>query len=156
MRHDTARDVHVPGAMRLLLLLSVCACGVSPSAPRPLATDAAPEVHQDAAPLPTIDAPVVSFSRDVAPLIDHCGTSMCHGGSGPTWPYAMLVNQPATECDPARVIVVAGSPDDSYLIKKLAAEDMCTGVRMPKDGPPLRDDEIDRISAWIAQGAHDN
>jgi hypothetical protein len=101
------------------------------------------------------DAAPMSFSRDVAPLLDHCGNMDCHG-PGTTWPYASLVSAAATECDPARVIVTPGDVAHSYLIDKLSGHDMCTGVQMPKMGTPLAQDQVDAIASWIAQGAANN
>ena len=54
--------------------------------------------------------------------------------------------------------VVAGDPDDSYLIVKLLSDDPRNrDRRMPRDGPPfLADAEIAMVRSWIAAGAMDN
>jgi len=46
-------------------------------------------------------------------------------------------------------LVVPGKPEESELVQVLLAEAM----RMPPAGNPLRDDEIQLIASWIAQGA---
>jgi hypothetical protein len=49
---------------------------------------------------------------------------------------------------PPRVLVVAGKPDESYLVEKLEADAPAAGARMPATGTlPPRD--IARIRAWI-------
>lgn len=107
----------------------------------------------------TPDAPTtpVSFTNDVHPLINHCGSEMCHGGLATgSWAYDAVVGQDSTECDDHRPLVVAGDPDHSYFVAKLEGHDMCNGERMPKGQGPLPDAEIAIIRAWIAQGAVDD
>jgi hypothetical protein len=49
-----------------------------------------------------------------------------------------------------------GDPATSYLIDKLKGENLCSGVRMPKDGQALTATEIGTIEAWITAGASTN
>ena len=104
---------------------------------------------------PDAAGPPVSFHTDVAPLVDHCGGELCHGGVGLSWPYASLVDQPANECSD-HVLVTPGDPGHSYLIAKLTGTGMCSGARMPKGGSPLSSTDLDTIERWVAQGALNN
>jgi hypothetical protein len=98
----------------------------------------------------------VSFQTDVAPLINHCGGELCHGGLGPSWRYSVLVNVATTECSDQRVIVKPGDPAASYLIQKLAGINMCNGERMPKLGTAFPDADMRKIEDWICEGAANN
>jgi hypothetical protein len=51
-------------------------------------------------------------------------------------------------------LFVAGNPDMSLLYRKLTDTPPC-GSRMPPTGA-LTTDEINRVQAWIANGAMDN
>jgi hypothetical protein len=64
-----------------------------------------------------------------------------------------LLDGPSGQCSPARTLVVAGSPETSYLINKLTGVGMCSGQRMPRGRPPLSDTQIDDVRAWIEAGA---
>jgi hypothetical protein len=53
-------------------------------------------------------------------------------------------------------IVVAGNPCASLIVQKIG-EAPPSGSRMPSDGPPyMTPPEIELLSDWIAEGAHDN
>jgi len=101
---------------------------------------------------------VVSFQRDVVPLVNHCGTELCHGliSGGPTWPYSALVNVVASECTDQRLIVKPGDPAGSYLIQKLLGTPLCSGVRMPKLAVPFTEAAMQKLEDWIRQGAANN
>ena len=111
----------------------------------------------------TTTLPPVSFSRDVAPVLAaSCALPLCHVGPRPRADldlsagvaYDGLANVPSGECALERV--APGVPEASYLIAKLRGEGPCfVGVRMPPRGP-LPPGDLDRIAAWIAQGAPDN
>lgn len=68
--------------------------------------------------------------------------------------YASIVNVPSREV-PRLVRVKPGDPAESYLYLKISETRPPVGARMPRSGPPLTNDEITTIQAWIAQGAHD-
>jgi hypothetical protein len=88
--------------------------------------------------------------------------SGCHNGVGPTLPgsmnltsgasHAALVNVASLEV-PALRRVAPGSPNDSYLIRKLEGGPGIVGSRMPLIGPPLDQPTIDAIRLWITNGA---
>jgi hypothetical protein len=55
-------------------------------------------------------------------------------------------------------LVVAGDPDHSYLIEKLASDAPCSGERMPRTdfgSNPLPDCLVATLRAWVAAGALD-
>lgn len=98
----------------------------------------------------------VAFQADVVPIIGHCGSELCHGGLGTSWPYASLVNVATMQCADQRLLVKPGDPMNSYLIQKLDNFDICMGVRMPKLGEPLPAGELQILIDWICQGAPNN
>jgi hypothetical protein len=53
-----------------------------------------------------------------------------------------------------RVRVIAGDPAGSYLIAKLRNIPPICGVQMPRNRPPLPEEEIATIEAWIAGLPH--
>ncbi len=131
-------------------------------------------------------APTVSLARDVAPLLAaRCATASCHGGATPvmgldlssaaalrrTTIRVTARERPAagpattTSADPAwgaldRVdpgfAMGQGRPEYSYLVYKLLGDGPVVGARMPPEGAPLTQDEMARVSDWIAAGAPDN
>jgi hypothetical protein len=109
-----------------------------------------------AAPLPGPTAP--SLSRDVQPIFKgHCAGIECHAAQfavGKSW--RNLVGVPSTECTEGRPLVAPGDPDGSYLVDKIRGRNLCEGVRMPKIGAVLSDEEIGTISDWIGAGALDD
>ncbi len=82
-----------------------------------------------------------------------CAVSSCHTGSNPTGNMnlssgnaeASLISVPSTAVSSINR-VTPGEPDDSYLIKKL--EGTAT-PRMPFNGTPLSQSEIDAVRDWI-------
>jgi hypothetical protein len=65
--------------------------------------------------------------------------------------YALLVGVASVQ-QPSLQRVEPGNPDDSYLIRKLEGT-AGTGGRMPLDGTPLPQADIDVIRQWIIDGA---
>ena len=51
---------------------------------------------------------------------------------------------------------IPGNPDNSYIIQKLEGRQPTVGARMPLNGPPLSQAEIDQVRAWISSGAPNN
>jgi len=141
-------------AMRLAFVL-LAACGTSastggddgPGGPGP---DGNVTVACDS------HAGTLSFKTDVVPIVGHCGSELCHGGLGTSWPYSSLVNVATTECDDHRLLVKPGDPMNSYLIQKLDNIAICMGDRMPKLGEPLPAATLQTLVDWICQGAANN
>jgi hypothetical protein len=66
--------------------------------------------------------------------------------------YAALVGVPSSE-QPTVMRVAAGSPDNSYIIRKLQGTSGISGGQMPLNGPYLPQSTIDVIKQWITNGA---
>ena len=64
-----------------------------------------------------------------------------------------LVGVPTTQLGGAGIRVVAGDPDNSYLIQKLENDPGIEGQQMPLGRPPLAQADIDHIRQWITDGA---
>ena len=59
-------------------------------------------------------------------------------------------------CEPSgKTRVVAGQPDQSLLMEKLATTQTC-GEPMPPSGEPLPQDQVDLVKAWILAGANND
>lgn len=88
--------------------------------------------------------------------------SSCHDSSGPpaqgldleTDAITALVGVESTVAA-GRILVVAGDPDNSYLIEKIESMTPAVGVQMPPN-QPLDQNKIDALKAWIADGASAN
>lgn len=66
--------------------------------------------------------------------------------------YAFLVGHPAEEV-PELLRVNPGSPDASYMLRKIEGAAGIVGGRMPLGGPYLSEAQISSIRDWIANGA---
>lgn len=68
-----------------------------------------------------------------------------------------MVGVPSVEA-PGMLRVAPGSPENSYLVVKLAPTDARrVGSRMPRNGPPfVSDAQLRAIKAWIRTGARDD
>jgi hypothetical protein len=69
--------------------------------------------------------------------------------------HGNLVNVSSQEV-PDLLRVEPGNPDDSYLVRKIEGGPNIIGERMPRGRPPLSDAQIQRIRAWIEDGAPAN
>lgn len=141
-----------------LTLLVLAACGDPPS----MGTDAAD------APRP-VDAPAgPGLARDVQPIFTaRCAVRFCHDhatqanvldlSEGAAHAALVDVRSQTAACG-AFVRVRPGRPDESYLVWKLAGGGggCLTGLRMPKNAPPLSEAETSVIRGWIAAGAPAN
>lgn len=89
----------------------------------------------------------IDFARDVAPILEqHC--IRCHQSSNKKSGIQL-----ATFADlKANEYVIAGDPDESYLVEVVSA---AAGEKpmMPTDGAPLSAKEVSAIRKWIRQGA---
>jgi hypothetical protein len=74
----------------------------------------------------------------------------------PAVAYANLVGV-ASRGKPGAIRVIAGDPENSYLIHKLEGRPGIVGLRMPFIGPPfLTDGQILVIKRWIELGARND
>jgi len=92
-----------------------------------------------------------------------CAVSGCHRGDNAPLgldlsagnAHSNLVNVNSEEV-PNLLRVDPGNPDDSYLVMKIEGAPGIAGGRMPLGRPPLSDAQIQRIRAWIEDGAPAN
>jgi hypothetical protein len=97
----------------------------------------------------------IDFSRDVRPILaDKCFA--CHGPDAPNNQSPLRFDSEAhalTDLGNGRRAIVRGYPEQSELVRRISAED--AAIRMPPvySGRTLAKEEIDRLTAWIAQGA---
>ncbi len=112
------------------------------------------------------DAP--SHAADIQPIWDANCVSACHEPGG-TWPntdlspgmaYDMLVDADGIQTMALSDVklVIAGDPDNSYILNKLNGTQMdvagvAGGTQMPQEADPLSADDIALVEAWIACGA---
>ena len=90
-----------------------------------------------------------------------CAFGSCHDDTAPqgglnlvTDPAAALVGVMATGAGAMdRTLVIAGNPDDSYIVEKVESMAPQAGVRMPPGAQVLEQNKIDALRAWIAAGA---
>jgi len=96
-----------------------------------------------------------------------CAYVGCHAGSSPKASLdlstlqasqASLINTMAMTTDSARLLVVPGSPEDSYLMNKLTGVGLETNTEfpdaesMPAAGDELCDTAVDQVALWIVDG----
>ncbi|TWU03522.1 DUF1553 domain-containing protein [Neorhodopirellula pilleata] len=89
----------------------------------------------------------VDFREQISPILQqHC--VRCHSHENNQGGISLATFDDLSSND----YVVAGNPDDSYLIELVTPQD---GERpaMPKEAPPLSDTEVDVLRQWIRQGA---
>jgi len=82
-------------------------------------------------------------------ILSGCTGEICHGP--PT--HDSIVGVPAYECCDGRAIVQPGNAAQSYLLDKIEGHDMCQGVPMPFEQPPLSDADTLTLLRWICEGA---
>ncbi len=92
-----------------------------------------------------------------------CALIGCHSGAtasaglvleaGRT--FSETVNVPSSQVA-SFDIIEPGDPERSYMIKKLRGDADIQGLRMPRFGPFLTDEEIGQVISWVNAGALDN
>lgn len=95
----------------------------------------------------------IVYEEDIQPIwTASCGGPMCHSGRSP-----MLLEENSYDnivgatSDDGNIYVDPGSVATSYLYSRLLGE--MGEVQMPRDRPPLSDDQLQLIESWIASGA---
>ena len=93
----------------------------------------------------------VDFNADVRPLFNQrCIT--CHGGVKQAGEFSVLFRSEALDTtESGRPAIIPGHPGDSELIRRVTHTD--PDERMPADGPPLTDEQIETLARWIEGGA---
>ncbi|MDD8018497.1 MAG: hypothetical protein PHP42_09010 [Bacteroidota bacterium] len=115
---------------------------------------------------PKIDT--VSFSKDIFPLLTATyGCTGCHSGgyanaqnhqSYESYEFVLSGNSgystiPKSDHGP---VVTPGNASTSILVKKLRTATLPFGSRMPYGGGEVSANDLQKITDWINQGAHNN
>ncbi|MBY0458321.1 MAG: hypothetical protein K2V38_13350 [Gemmataceae bacterium] len=97
----------------------------------------------------------MSYYKDVRPIFQqHCNG--CHQPAKPLGGYIMTTHADLFKAgEREKVGVVAGKPDQSYLIQQIRVHDGGK-AEMPKNRDPLSAAQIKLIADWISQGATDD
>lgn len=100
---------------------------------------------------PAAPAAEISFSRDIQPILaKRCYA--CHGPadqeSGLAFHERVRAVAPADSGD---IAIVPHDPNASALIHRVSAHD--ESIRMPPEGAPLTEPQIELLTRWIAEGA---
>jgi WD40 repeat protein/mono/diheme cytochrome c family protein len=129
------------------LALAVFALGVAGFA-------AARMGHAAEADKPAAAAGRISYFKDIRPLLQaHC--QGCHQPAKPLGGYVMTNRERMFKGGESETAaIVPGKPAESTLIEQITPAD--GKAAMPKDKPPLHEDEIKKITQWIAEGAEDD
>jgi hypothetical protein len=120
-------------------------------------------------PTPGLEPTFSSIQREIFDTTDSSGRLACTGchtnvGRNPTGglnlisgvSHASLVGVASTG-KPGAVRVIAGDPENSYLIHKLEGSSDIAGTRMPRgNGPYLTEGQMMVLKRWIAIGAPNN
>ncbi len=69
--------------------------------------------------------------------------------------FSETVNVPSSQVA-SFDIIEPGDPERSYMIKKLRGDADIQGLRMPRFGPFLTDEQIGQVISWVNAGAPDN
>jgi WD40 repeat protein/mono/diheme cytochrome c family protein len=99
-------------------------------------------------------AGTISYFKDVRPLLQaHC--QGCHQPAKPLGGYVMTNRESLFKGGESEsAAIVPGKPAESYLVEMITPAD--GKAAMPKDKPPLHEEEIKKITQWIAEGAVDD
>ena len=93
----------------------------------------------------------VSFKNDIAPLL-FANCASCHGlGRRPSGRFNLMTFAGMLRGGDNGPSVLPGNPAESYIIKKLLGTG--GGQRMPANGDPFDDVQMELISKWITEGA---
>jgi hypothetical protein len=88
------------------------------------------------------------FPERIAPILETRCVS-CHSGTKPKGGLSLVTRQALHDGGENGPAIVVGRPDESLLLQYVAGKD----ALMPKEGPPLSDDEVFAIRQWIERGA---
>jgi hypothetical protein len=94
----------------------------------------------------------VVFARDIQPLLaKHC--LLCHGPDEAEAGLRLdLSEQAYAELDSGERAIVPGDADASGIVRRISTTDEST--RMPPEGDPLSEQDVERIRRWIDAGAN--
>ncbi len=93
------------------------------------------------------DTDEVQFERDVLPILQsHC--IRCHNPSNPKGEFSLATSKDLL----SQKWIVPEEPDGSYLIEVVTAS-TDEPPAMPKEGEPLKPEDVETLRRWIAAGA---
>lgn len=93
----------------------------------------------------------IDFNTDIRPILNNKCIN-CHGGVKQSGGFGLVFRENALAKTASDVYgIVPGHPEKSELIKRITHHD--PEFRMPLDGEPLSDEEIELLTRWIEQGA---
>ena len=93
----------------------------------------------------------VDFNSQIRPILNKKCIS-CHGGVKRSGGFSLLFPSEALEPNESgKPAIVPGNPQESEMIRRIKHHD--PEVRMPAEGDPLAEEEIELLSRWIEQGA---
>jgi mono/diheme cytochrome c family protein len=97
---------------------------------------------------------MISFREQIQPIFrDNC--QGCHQPAKAMGAYVLTdFERSLSAGETGEAAIVPGDPDASYLLAQI--EPFEGEAAMPKDGPPLKEPEIELIRRWIAEGAEDD
>ena len=100
-------------------------------------------------PAPSVHGADVDFERDVAPLLQ-AKCIRCHKPGNAKGEVSLTTVDDIL----AGGHLVAGKPEESYLLELVTAEAEGKRPAMPKEGDPLTDEDLAVLKKWIASGAN--
>lgn len=93
----------------------------------------------------------ISYNEHIRPIFN-AKCLVCHGGVKKLGGFSLLFEEEALDTTDSGVYaIVPGNHRKSELFKRIVHED--PELRMPQDGDPLTDTEIELIKRWIDEGA---
>ena len=96
----------------------------------------------------------VSYYRDIRPIFQ-ANCQGCHQPAKPSGEYVMTgFDRLAKGGESEEPAIVAGKPDESYLIQQITPDG--GEAAMPQGKEPLSEANRELIAQWIAQGAEDD
>lgn len=96
------------------------------------------------------EGPAVDYARDIKPLLkQRCYA--CHGALKQKARLRLDTVAAMREGGDSGAAIEPGSASDSLILDRVAETD--AALRMPPEGQPLTDEQIDRLRRWIDQGA---
>ena len=140
----------------ILAVALLSACGTPQSTPTAAVveptvatTDTGAAATEPAPATESAPAVEVSYSKDIAPLLD-ASCLNCHGGDRTSKGLSVKTYDELMAGSVNGAMIVAGDPAGSKLLQ------LVTKGTMPKRGEKLTASEVQMISDWIAAGAPNN
>lgn len=95
--------------------------------------------------------PTISFNEDIRPIFN-AKCIGCHGGVKQAGGFGLVFRENALrETDNGKFAIVPGKPGKSEMMARVRHEE--EELRMPFEGAPLSETEIQLLETWIEEGA---